>query len=236
MKKWIGNWWLVVAACILAAFNLLLPFILMRYPVWMGGGWNEVGDFVGGFSTYVINFVTIILLAMIWKSERSDDRETQFIDGFMTLLQMHVEERNALLRSFDKGNYFTYLWKVNINSVVARGKPDERRWEVGMIYEALYSDIANWYLSMYRMANYVETSEQSEAVKKRAMKLFRLSCEREEQRFFFLLLLMRDSTATTPPVFFRYDFFKYADVQEHPKFRILWTDLPSEWNPRRADT
>lgn len=223
-----------VVVLVAAAFGLYLclPFVIVALPPLTVLSWNETGDFLGGVSNYLVNIVTLVLLALVWKSEREDDREAVFINGLMTLIQLHAQERSAMQKE-SANNVFREIWASSIETIVSAKSHDERVACIRDLYEDNYHLLAYWYLSMYRLANYIRTSDQSDEIKVQAMKLFRLSCEREEQRLFFILLLMREESAQTPSTFFRYDFFKFANLQSDPQFALLWEQIPAPWKQTR---
>lgn len=213
----------------IASLLFTAPWWLLSFGIFDGMPPNEVGDYLGGIAGFVSSTITVVLLYVVWNSERKDDRKATFMTSLMVLLEMHVEERERLLAKKSDDSYFKWFWTVNIKRLLARNDPQTRMLEAKRLYVERYNEVASWFLSVLRVLRYIEDSGQPENEKHDAMKLFRLFCEREEQRALFLLLFMKDDSAESPRLLLKHEFFKYAGFQESTELNSLWEHRLEGW-------
>lgn len=228
MKEIRTNNVLVVAAAGFIAV-VLAPQITMALYGEAGMELHELGDFVGGTANYLASIVTILVLVYVFVAERTDDRRAAFDDGLMILLKMHIDERTHVLSRKVDGSYFKWLWTNNIDNVLAASDHEKRRNQINDVFEDRYAEIASWYLSVMRVVSYISSSGENQESKTRAMKMFRLTCEREEQRALLLLLFMKDAKSPTSKYLFEHDFFLFAQLAKDSRLAQLKSEVPAEW-------
>lgn len=214
----------------IASLLLAAPWWLLSLGLFDGMKPNEVGDYLGGIAGFVSSTITVILVYLVWVSERKDDRKTTFYSSLMTLLQIHVAERQRLLDKYTVAGFFQRFWQSNVTRLLSEHQESARRSVANRVYDEHYDDVASWFLSVLRVLRYIEDSGQSENEKHEAMKLFRLFCEREEQRALFLLLFTKDSTAESPKLLLKHSFFKYAGFKEDSRLSALWEQRLEGWS------
>lgn len=226
----------IVIALLVLLVAVTTPWWLVKIPLFGNLQPNEIGDYVGGIGGFVTSIVTMILVYMVWTSEREDDRKTTFKAGLMTLLQLHVDERQRVLGKNGQQNCFRWFWMNSIDRLLNAAGPDERMAEAEKVYNAYYDHVASWFLSVLRVIRYIQDSEMSDVEKHNAMKLFRLFCEREEQRALYLLLFTKDETAESPRILLKHDFFKHGRFTESEKLVRLQAMQPAGWGKAEASS
>lgn len=219
----------MIAVIVIVILLYTAPWWLLSIGLFDAMRPNEVGDYLGGIAGFVSSTITIVLLYIVWSTERKDDRKAGFNTSLMVLLEMHVDERERLLARRNDGSYFKWFWENNIDRILNNRNSENRVNEAKCLYDERYHEVASWFLSVLRVVRYIEDSKQGEADKHEAMKLFRLFCEREEQRSLFLLLFMKESNAESPKLLLKHDFFKYAGFKENTRLSSLWDQRLDGW-------
>lgn len=192
---------------------------------------GDFGDYVGGVSSWLTQAITIALLIVIWRSERSDDREAAFSDGLLRLLDLYVKERDRLDSAREEGqsHYFAWLVANQAPRMAACVSPSDKGKLAAKIVEEQYGWIARWRLSLFRLVMFVQNAKVSEEAKQNAMKLIRASCERDEQRAFFILLHERHEASHTATQFLKSGFFEYAQLPQNAALSKIRAGTYESW-------
>ncbi|MFN4909177.1 MAG: hypothetical protein ACK5H0_09135 [Bacteroidota bacterium] len=112
---------------------------------------NEVGDFLGGIAEFVSSTITVILVDMVWVSERKDDRNAAFMTSFMVLLEIHVAETERVLTRTLDDSYYRWFWTVNFNWLIACKDPQTRMLEAKRLFDECYNEIASCFVPALRL-------------------------------------------------------------------------------------
>lgn len=221
---------IIASAAVL--FFIVAPWIVFQICNSIGVSLDDgFGDFVGGVSSWLTQAITVSLLIVIWISERSDGRETAFSDGLLRLVDLYVKERDRLdtARKEGESHYFAWLVANQAPRMAACSSPSDKCALATSILEEQYFWIARWRLSLFRLAMFIDDSKVSDDAKRRAMKIIRASCERDEQRAFFILLHERNETSRTAIQFLKSGFFDYAQLSQNADLAKIKMGTYESW-------